>query len=154
MAWTAHPLDFLLRQCFRVAESCFVSFFIIINHIFLVSLLPAWPSWGLCQPWAEVEGCTSTIEVTPSAPTVLEEFRGSWVLPLNLLIHGDGVEQVILSAKLHHGGLVGNILDIFHWETGQSCTRASGLSCRKGSMQESPQSWGLCLAAHKTGYKN
>lgn len=34
MAWTAHPLDFLLRQCFRVAESCFVSFFVIINHIF------------------------------------------------------------------------------------------------------------------------
>lgn len=31
MAWTAHPLDFLPRHCFRVAELCFVRFFVIIN---------------------------------------------------------------------------------------------------------------------------
>lgn len=97
--------------------------------------------------------CIYTIGVNPSAPTVLEEFRESWVLPWNLIIPGDGVEQVVLSAKLRHGGLVGNILDIFHWDTGESCTCTSGLSCRKGSIQESPQSGGLCLAAHKMGYK-
>lgn len=75
------------------------------------------------------------------------------MLPWNVIIPRDRVEQVVLSAKLHHGGLVGNILGIFHWGTGQSCTRASGLSCRKGSIQEGPQSWELCLAAHKMGYK-
>lgn len=61
------------------------------------------------------------------------------MLPWNLIIPGEGMEQVVLSAKLHHGGPVGNILGVFHWDTGQSCTRASGLSCRKGSIPESPE---------------
>lgn len=60
---------------------------------------------------------------------------------------------MVLSAKLHHGGLVGNILGIFHWDTGQSCTHASGLSRRKDSIQESPLSWGLCWQHIEWGTK-
>lgn len=52
MAWTAHPLDFLPRKCFRMPELCFVHFFIIINNIFsgessaCMALLGSLPAMG------------------------------------------------------------------------------------------------------------
>ena len=116
MAQTAHPLDLLPRQRFRVAEMCSVAFFFIINQVFLVSLLPAWLCWGLCQLRAEVEGCTrgDRLPGVGGHPLLLllsflEGCGGSWALPWGSVIPGDG-EELVLSAQLHRAALVGNIL--------------------------------------------